>query len=76
MMVGMRIKDWFGWIVEDRQREMVGGGRGSGVFVFLDESGDLGFGRGSSEWFVVGGGVCDGGCAGGGAAGEEGASRS
>ena len=54
MMVGMSIRNWFGWIVEDRQRETVGGGRGSGVFVFLDESGDLVFGERSSGWFVVG----------------------
>ena len=36
-----------------------GGLRGRVVTIFLDESGDLGFGKRGSGWFVVGGVVTD-----------------
>ena len=56
-MVGVymgMIREWLGeFFVRDVGR---GGLSGSGeVTVFVDESGDLGFGRGGSGWFVVGG---------------------
>ena len=63
MMVGMytgKIGEWLGgFFVRDGGRGGLsgggGGGGGGGVTIFIDESGDLGFGRGSSGWFVVGG---------------------